>query len=326
LSSCSSTWQCQTYRPTYPSKPANLGSDEDDATGEDISLNFVPVMYPLYMPAVMTVEPHRREFWRVLNASADTYFDLQVITVENGKRVSQKLELIAVDGAAAGEGANSMPRTSILLSPGARAEFILTTANAGAFSHLVSRAYDTGPDGAANRHIVIANIISGKNIPGAKRPNAEALTPKTDSHFAGLANIRPVHVRKLYFSEDREDLRTPGKPAKYFITVEGKTPTVFDMNFKKPDISVRQGTVEDWVIENGRASPMFFTFMNYTSNCLSVMESRRRNPCCATPSTFRSGPEKNSTPLSGCGWISGPRKSWAHFSFIATFWSMRTRA
>jgi FtsP/CotA-like multicopper oxidase with cupredoxin domain len=57
-------------------------------------------------------------------------------------------------------------------------------------------------------------------------------------------------VRKLYFSEDREDLRTPGKTPKYFITVEGKTPELFDMNFKKPDITVRQGAVEDWIIEN----------------------------------------------------------------------------
>jgi FtsP/CotA-like multicopper oxidase with cupredoxin domain len=245
-------------RDQLPLKPANLGNDEDDATGKDISLNFVPVMYPLYMPAVMRVEPDRREFWRVLNASADTYFDLQVITVENGQRVSQRLELIAMDGAATGERSDATPRTSILLSPGARAEFVLTTAHAGAFSQLVSRAYDTGPDGTANRQIVIANIISGKHAPEANLPNAGASTPKPDKSFAGLANSRPVRVRKLYFSEDREDLRTPGKPAKYFITVEGKTPSLFDMNFKKPDISVRQGAVEDWVIENrARESHVF---------------------------------------------------------------------
>jgi hypothetical protein len=53
-------------RDQLPLKAANLRNDEDDATGKDISLNFVPVMYPLYMPAVMKVEPDRREFWRVL--------------------------------------------------------------------------------------------------------------------------------------------------------------------------------------------------------------------------------------------------------------------
>jgi FtsP/CotA-like multicopper oxidase with cupredoxin domain len=62
----------------------------------------------------------------------------------------------------------------------------------------------------------------------------------------------------LYFSEDREDLRASGKPAKYFITVEGKAPAAIDMNFKHPDITARQGTVEDWIIENrARESHVF---------------------------------------------------------------------
>ncbi len=45
-------------------------------------------------------------------------------------------------------------------------------------------------------------------------------------------------------------MKTPGAQAKYFITLEGNTPAVFDMNFKHPDITVEQGTVEDWIIEN----------------------------------------------------------------------------
>ena len=60
----------------------------------------------------------------------------------------------------------------------------------------------------------------------------------------------PVRKRKLYFSEDRQDLKDPTKPALYFITVEGKTPRIFDMHASKPDIIAEQGSVEDWVIEN----------------------------------------------------------------------------
>jgi FtsP/CotA-like multicopper oxidase with cupredoxin domain len=220
--------------------------DQDDRTGKDISLNFVPVMYPLYMPAVMKVSPNRREFWRVLNASADTYFDLQVITVENGHRVPQNLQLIAMDGAPAADEGSDAPRTQILVSPGARAEFIVTTPPTGAFSQIVSRKYDTGPDGSANADRVIANIISGNNASAESTPRSRTAIWS----FTGLRNLRPVRTRKLYFSEDREDLRTPGKPAKYFVTLEGHTPAIFDMNFKKPDITVRQGTVEDWIVEN----------------------------------------------------------------------------
>ncbi len=275
-------------RDQLPVKLPNVGSDADDATGKDVSLNFVPVMYPLYMPAVMRVEPDRREFWRVLNASADTYFDLQVITVENGGRVAQSLELIAMDGVATGEGTAVTPRTSILLSPGARAEFIVTTAHAGAFSQLVSRAYDTGPDGTANRQVVIANIISA-----GKSPNVKPSIPKPDSSFAGLTNMRPARTRKLYFSEDREDLRTPGKPAKYFITVEGKTPALFDHEFQEAGHKCAARNCRGLGYRKPRArSPR----LSHPSTPLPIARTRWSQSggvhVCATPSTCRSGTEK----------------------------------
>jgi FtsP/CotA-like multicopper oxidase with cupredoxin domain len=202
------------------------------------------------MPAVMKVRPDRREFWRVLNASADTYFNLQIISVENGQRLARNLELIAIDGAPVAGEVSAAPRNEILVSPGARAEFIITTPRAGAFSQLVGRNYDTGPDGAANSTRVLANIVAVNDVTGAESVNAGSPAPTEPWRFTGLSGIQPAQVRKLYLSEDREDLRTPGKPAKYFITVEGREPAVFDMNFKQPDITVRQGTVEDWVIEN----------------------------------------------------------------------------
>jgi FtsP/CotA-like multicopper oxidase with cupredoxin domain len=138
----------------------NAPDDQDDQIGKDVSLNFVPVMYPLYLPAVMRVKPDQREFWRVLNASADTYFTLEVISVEHGKRVPHNLQLIAMDGAPAPDKVSAAPLTRILVSPGARAEFVITSPQAGALSQLVSSNYDTGPDGAANPDRVIANIVS----------------------------------------------------------------------------------------------------------------------------------------------------------------------
>jgi FtsP/CotA-like multicopper oxidase with cupredoxin domain len=218
--------------------------DRDDASGKDISLNFVPIMFPLYMPAVMRVKADRREFWRVLNASADTYFDLQVITVDNGRRVEQNMQLIAMDGVPI---AGDIRKTEILVSPGSRAEFVVTTPHEGAFSQFISRTYDTGPEGSPNLDRVLANIVSSSGIPEAPSVH-EAGT--TEWHFTDLRSEHPARVRRLYFYEDREDLRTPGKLARYFITVEGIKPTLFDMNFKRPDITVRQGSVEDWIIEN----------------------------------------------------------------------------
>jgi len=217
--------------------------DDGDAVGKDVSVNFVPVRFPLYLPAIMRVEANEKELWRILNASADTYFDLQVIYVENGQRVAQKLQLTAIDGYPVGKRA---PKdvTHVLIPAGGRAEFILTTPRAGAFAQLVSRDYDTGRDGARNPGHVIANIVS-KAVP-LKDPVSGA----TPAPPADLSDAVSSRIRKLYFSEDRQDLKDPTKPARYFITVEGREPAVFDMHFKEPDITVQQGAVEDWTIEN----------------------------------------------------------------------------
>ena len=42
-------------------------------------INYVPLLYPKYVPAVIETIPQRQEFWRVLNAAADTIFNLQVM-------------------------------------------------------------------------------------------------------------------------------------------------------------------------------------------------------------------------------------------------------
>jgi FtsP/CotA-like multicopper oxidase with cupredoxin domain len=140
----------------------------------------------------------------------------------------------------------------VLLGPGARAEFIMTTPPIGTLGQLVSLNYDRGPDGEANPHRTIANITASANIISSKDapaiPHMPASKP-TPQRFAGLADMKPARARALYFSEKRADSNDP-KTIQYFITEEGSTPKVFDMNFKHPDITVTHGTVEDWTIEN----------------------------------------------------------------------------
>ena len=43
---------------------------------KDLSINFVPVPYPDYPPAVIEMKPGEKQLWRVLNASAITYLNL----------------------------------------------------------------------------------------------------------------------------------------------------------------------------------------------------------------------------------------------------------
>jgi FtsP/CotA-like multicopper oxidase with cupredoxin domain len=76
-------------------------------------------------------------------------------------------------------------------------------------------------------------------------PAAESTLPRVSGEAANrdpaLSAARPLRQRRLYFSESHKQ---------YFITVDGVTPEAFDMNFKKPNITVRQGTIEDWTVEN----------------------------------------------------------------------------
>ncbi len=69
------------------------------------------------------------------------------------------------------------------------------------------------------------------------------LTEVSGDRFSGLNQENPVQQRTLYFSEN--DTGTV-----FYITVLGNQPKVFDPNFKTPDITVEEGTTEDWLVQN----------------------------------------------------------------------------
>ena len=64
---------------------------------KDLSINFVPVPYPDYRPATITMKPGEKQLWRVLNASAITYLNLEVLF----NRAPQQLGLVAFGRCAA---------------------------------------------------------------------------------------------------------------------------------------------------------------------------------------------------------------------------------
>src|SRR5262249_29655170 len=65
-----------------------------------------------------------------------------------------------------------------------------------------------------------------------------------------LSTVRPVRKRTLYFSEKLLDPSDPKSTTLFFITEDGHEPAVFDPQSADPSITVRQGEVEDWRIEN----------------------------------------------------------------------------
>jgi FtsP/CotA-like multicopper oxidase with cupredoxin domain len=218
----------------------------------DLSVNYVPVTYPSYTPAVIQTNPAQQELWRVANTAADTILDLQYIV--NG--TAQPVQVVAIDGypiASGSSGQTSVTETSIQLSPGARAEFVLTTPNVGDKAQLVTQYWNTGPDGDFDPARPIANIVSQSGVEAASNAHTRRLSSRPAAarvtRFADLASATPVAQRDLYFSEVLLDPTNPLSPTTFYITEQGQSPAVFTMD-QAPNIIVHSGTVEDWVVEN----------------------------------------------------------------------------
>ena len=224
----------------------------------DLSINYVPVTYPGYTPAVIATNPNQQELWRVANTAADTILNLQYTIGGN----AQTVQLVAMDGypiASGSSGQTSVNETNLLLPPGARAEFLITTPNVGDTAQLVTEYWSTGPDGDFDPARPIANIVSSVGADPAltsaqataalTKPKSVTAKPARVTRFADLSTTTPVAQRNLYFSEVLLDPTNPLSPTTFFITEEGHTPEAFTMG-QAPNIMVHDGTVEDWVIEN----------------------------------------------------------------------------
>jgi FtsP/CotA-like multicopper oxidase with cupredoxin domain len=225
--------------------------DERYTPSLDLSLNYVPIKYPRYLPAVMLVPPAQREFWRVLNASADTFINLRLLyRATPDKPVAQPMQVIAIDGVPVGSDFASVERTSILLPPGSRAEFLMTTPAIGTSAQFLTQRYDNGPYGDTDSYRVLATIRSEADAPAAPGTVPPVLGTQAPQPFVGLTSLRPAQQRTLYFSERVQDPAHPKRNVSYFLTAGDATPKVFDMSFTTPDLTAVQGTVEDWTIEN----------------------------------------------------------------------------
>jgi FtsP/CotA-like multicopper oxidase with cupredoxin domain len=227
----------------------NTGTD-GGKPAKDLSLNYVPVPYPDYQPSVIEMRPNERQFWRVLNASGITYADVQVVYDDS----PQPLGVAALDGVPIDEngigGHGILWKNHILLPPAGRAEFILKGPPVGARARLITRGVDTGPLGENDPTRPLASIISSIDAPEPHHIFAATPVSLKEPSPSALLNIAPAHARKLYFSEKPKDPSNPNSPTIFFLTVDGQTPAPFDPDSPLPNITVQQGDVEDWVIEN----------------------------------------------------------------------------
>ncbi len=221
---------------------------------KDLSINYVPVPYPDYPPATIEMKPGERQLWRVLNASAITYLNLEVLY----ERAPQPLGLVAMDGVPMGERGSDIDapqepvnwQTHLMIPPGARVEFIVSGPSEGETGLLVTRSVDTGPGGENDPNRMLARIVASTDAPEPQSRLSANPEPLPPARLPWLGDVTPVRVRRLYFSEKLADPNDPTSAVEFYLTVEGQTPKMFDMNAATPNIVAQQGTVEDWIIEN----------------------------------------------------------------------------
>ena len=221
---------------------------------KDLSLNYVPVPYPSYPTPSITMKPGERQLWRILNASSVTYLNLAALYRRGPKFRPQWLGIVAIDGvplAANGGPSHATEwRNSVMVSPGARVEFIMNGPPAGVPALFITYAVDTGAGGENDPNRPLASIVTSPDAPllhTTLKAAGEALPAPARPWLGGIA---PVRVRKLYFSEVLQDPGNPNSDTKFYLTVDGQEPATFDPASDKPNIVAKQGEVEDWIIEN----------------------------------------------------------------------------
>ena len=244
-----------------PLQSAEVG--QTGAPAHDLSLNTIPVIFPNYEPSVIktpasTTSTPVKEFWRVANTSADTLVNLQYIV--NG--VAQTVEVIAVDGVPLTDGSGnptSTSTTSVLLPTGSRAEFILTTPQAGQTAQLYAQAWNNGSGFDYDPARPLATIIgkastsdSGLPITSTVKTIPAVTRSLPQLRFSALNTATATVERNLYFS-----VNLSTSPPQFYLTVAGQTPAVFNMD-GPPSIVTRSGSVEQWTIQN--QAPMDHAF------------------------------------------------------------------
>ncbi len=184
------------------------------------------------------IAPKERQFWRIVNASADRYLDLQLD--------GQTFEIVALDGMPLAYHDPARPTRvadHLLLAPAGRLEAIVTGPARGTHTALRTLCVDTGPDGDPNPGMVLADLV---------QPNPDQPSPNLPPEQVHAIDDRPP----LYKLIDLEPLK---KVAPDFIVTFTEDKNGFYINGRKfapdasPMTSVRVGTYQHWRIVNRTA-------------------------------------------------------------------------
>ncbi len=181
------------------------------------------------------IAPNERQFWRIVNASADRYLDLQLD--------GHTFEIVALDGMPlAYHEPNNPTRTTnhLLLAPAGRLEAIVTGPEPGTHSALRTLCVDTGPDGDPNPEMVLADPVQSSS----GQAGSDRVPEQRHAVYHRPPVYKPVNVEPLK------------KAAPDFTVTFTEDKNGFYINGRKfapdatPMTSARVGTYEHWRIVN----------------------------------------------------------------------------
>jgi FtsP/CotA-like multicopper oxidase with cupredoxin domain len=148
-------------------------------------------------------------------------------------------------------------QTHLGIPPGARMEFIVKGPPSGVSGLLVTKTVDTGPSGENDPNRALAMVVASKDAVELSSHLSSQLSaassPLPPPQLPWLGSVAPVRTRRMFFSEKLVDPNDPTSATEFYLTVDGQTPQMFDHKSGIPNIIAKQGTVEDWIIENRSA-------------------------------------------------------------------------
>jgi FtsP/CotA-like multicopper oxidase with cupredoxin domain len=190
----------------------------------------------------LQIRPDETQRWRIANASADTFFRLQL----DGHCLHQ----IAADGNTL---ASVWSRDEVLLAPGNRVEVLVQGGTAGRYA-LRTLAYDKGAvsmGAALEPEAVLATLVS-EGEPLAPTPLPTTLLPFADLREEQVARSRTVTfqvpmagMRGMAGMHGMAGMRGMAGMMHDMFLIDSKG---FDPN--RVDQTVRLGSVEEWTIRN----------------------------------------------------------------------------
>jgi suppressor of ftsI len=197
-----------------------------------------------------------RQFWRIANASADRYVDLEL--------EGASFEIVAMDGMPLAEH-DSQHRTRnadhVLLPPAGRVESIVTGPAANAPHKLISRCVDTGADGDPNPQMVLADIVPRQSTASPLKSSQRPIRPEFKSLDLTTEEKAPPQF-VMIFTEDKNGFYINGKK--------------FEPN-AEPLVRAKVGSYQHWKVINATRElhPMHIHqvhFLAYAENGQPLVE------------------------------------------------------